>query len=858
MRHNLIIINPEVIIDTSFSNNGKNVLYTSRDYPLVNLNLELSDNTLIENDNGFYNHHNDYDNDNSIIKNALYYDILLYIDTSLYNKISSGIIYSNNIPDIPLPLKDGILDVKNIPIIFDDLDKVKKQNGNELSIIFDEIIPVKSCSIYWTETNDFDCYCSPSFTQINDFQVNCSTSSDFGFIYGYSGSNVKVDIIPTLLVNFSSGENVATDLNYKIQYNIHSTSGYGENYTNRVQYNYRFSPSISFGENVTSIISTRPQYAIVSTSLYGENYTNKVQHNYRFSPSIGYGENSRATLAYAISEKFTASVSDGSSFNGSIFYSVSNNILASFYVGDTSVTNIGIKLALAASVKTGENTAQNVTTSTTIYPNVFSGDTLRNTNTFYKGMTVLNSLTQIGDNVYNSVSVKTSFNVNIGAGENVTNDIKNAEGIRSSTNAYTGETSSFSLVNSVFFSPIVSVGENSSFTLTGRAAYNLDPKVSIGESFSGGGIALSPSLQPRISNGEMIKPVTVTNLPNWYISVGETLSTNLAITKSFDGNRFSSGENTTLSLKYSFSEPVGIFTVSSGEDLYCELDTLVSTTFTSVSSFSTDFTPTIWDTTYIDLNRNNGCCLPRKEDLLYVNLQRDKEVELDYSVKDKLQMVTELSVVRLFNIDVRTGENLKVDEYKNYFEVDFYHGSSTKAIDLYMDLDVNLSNGNLDYNGSLFIETFKEYQSIKTAHNTSFTGESVEFELSTYENLQPSATYGSRLDSSLWTVEAWRVGFHGNAGGVRATLNTTIKIYPRINIGDSVRGTFYEQPYILGTGENVTCDLVLDFDVEFLEDGCLENTHIPTDKDGVPIIDPMNEMVVEGYYYSRFIKGRCY
>lgn len=737
-----------------------------------------------------------------------------------YSPYSSNLTfnYKPKVPSADLVFGTfGVLKINPIDIkfIFDDTDKVKKQNSKNISIIFDEIIPVKSCSIYWSDSNNFDCYCSPNYNTINDFQVSCFTTNDFGFVYTGHGSNVSTTISITFLTDIESGESSKVSIDY------------------------------------------RPFYEISTNVSYGDNLSLKtLERNLRIPTRVGVGENVKTSIKYTVAQNFSANVSDGSGITSTIFYAVTNNLSPLILTGDSLDSTLNISTTMGFLSLNGENIKPALTTNTTMNPIITHGD-ISNIGLTYKGMISINGKVSTGDNIKTIMRAQASLSPIINHGDNYGLNLKYAEGTRWVTDVVSGESASFDFVNTVFFSPSFSSGENVAYNLTRRDAYDLNPRFEIGDNFKGGDLSLSPSLLPRIGTGENLSRITLDRIPNWYVHGGETVTTNIAITKSFDDNKFSYGDNLNVGLRYAPSEPIGVFNAITGEGLYCHLNTLISTSFTSTSSFNMGFEPTFWDTTYIDLNRNNGCCLPSKNDLLYVNLQKDKEVEIDYSIKDKLKMVADLSVVRLFDIDISAGETFEVVEYNNYFEVDFYEGTSSKTIDLYMDLDVNLSNGNLDYNGSLFIETFKEYQSIRTAHNTSYSGESVSFELSTYEKLVPSAYDGTVLTSGIWTVEAWRTRMtHG--WGLYATLNTTMKIYPRFNMGDSVRGRFYEQPYIIGTGEGVSCDLVLDFDVEFLEDGCLENNHIPTDKDGVPIIDDMNEMVIEGYYYSRFIKGRCY
>ena len=815
MRHNFIIKKPVIINDSSFDNSGKIHMYTSRHYPMVDAFLVVSDD-LKENDNGTHISYNKKLINESIIRESFFYEIEVKENIKLYNSISKSIIYSDNIPVIPLPLLDGDIDVKNIPIIFNDTDKIKKENGNNITIIFDEDIPEKTCSIYWTDDNNFDCFCSPDFTTINDFQVSCFSTNDFGFVYNAFGTTLKTEILPTILTNVSNGEQSNISIDFRPYYNMNMVYGTGETVSMK-----------------------------------------SLERNLRIPTRVGIGENVKTSIKYTISPNIAAIASDGSGLSSDIFYAITNNLVPVVYTGENTNFVLNISTTMVFVSLAGENVKPALTTNTTINPIISHGDDIKKANITYKALTSFKSSSFVGENVKSPVIVQSTFSPIIGHGENYGLNLKYAEGTRWITDVAVGESTSFDFVNTVFFSPSFSSGENIAYNLTRRDAYDLNPRFEIGDNFKGGNLSLSPSLLPRIGTGENLARISLDRIPNWYVHGGETVTTNIAITKSFDNNKFSSGENLKMGLRYAPSEPIGNFKVNTGEGLYCHLNTLISTSFTSTSSFNMGFEPTFWDTTYIDLNRNNGCCLPSKNDLLYVNLQKDKEVEIDYSIKDKLKMVADLSVVRLFDIDISAGETFEVVEYNNYFEVDFYEGTSSKTIDLYMDLDVNLSNGNLDYNGSLFIETFKEYQSIRTAHNTSYSGESVSFELSTYEKLVPSAYDGTVMNGSLWTVEAWRTRMtHG--WGLYATLNTTMKIYPRFNMGDSVRGRFYEQPYIIGTGEGVSCDLVLDFDVEFLEDGCLENNHIPTDKDGVPIIDDMNEMVIEGYYYSRFIKGRCY
>ena len=666
MRHNLIIKKPVISIDGQFDNVGKVFLSTSRHYQDFNTGFDVSNGIITMDDGSSLNYNDELTND-SIIKESFYYRIALDNNVKLYSGTSSDIVYSDNIPPIALPLKDGMIDVKNIPIIFDDTDKIKKENGNNITIIFDEDIPEKTCSIFWTDDNNFDCYCSPDFSNINDFQVNCFSTNDFGFVYNAFGTTLKTEILPTILTNIGQGEQSTVDIDFRPYFNINVNTQYGENLS-----------------------------------------VKSLERNLRIPTSIRGGENVKTTIKYTISPNIETNVNDGSSLTSDLFYAIVANMKPVISTGDGLNSEFNISTTMGFLSFSGDNINSSVTTNTTLNPIISHGEVISKANISYKSLISFSGKFTTGDNVNTSIISQSNFSPNINTGENYSINLKYAEGTQWITSVSTGENVSFDIVNSIFLSPVFSYGEGVGYELVRTDAHNLKPVFEIGDNFNGGDLSLSPSLLPSMYSGDNLSKITLDSLPNWYIKNGESVEASIAITKSFDNNNFKTGENLKPVIKYAFSEPIGTFDAVTGEDLYCYLDTLISTTFTSISSMNMGFEPTIWDTTYIDLNRNNGCCKPSKDDLLYVNLQRDKEVEIDYSVKDKLSVVADLSVVRLFDVNINTGDLFKVDEYNNYFEVDCFYGSSNKTIDLYMDLDVNLSNGNTDYGGSIFIETVKE------------------------------------------------------------------------------------------------------------------------------------------------------
>lgn len=782
--------------------------------------------------------------------------------------------------------------------IFDDFDKLQPtESATNLIFLFGEVPEYVFCSPLVGIDNKFDCRCAPIISQSNDFILSCDDSS---FTVSFShGSNLSSDFIRTYKVAISHGSSLYGEIDYRQGALLSSTASSGESVSAYVQSNKRLSAQIYHGDSVHLDITYRARANLSVEYFHGSSLSISTQYNYAFNTTIDTGDTLSAVIGYRPRHNITSNNYVGSELKGkfqtsklivaniyhgnsTIFdftpmYAVylndinigvgtsldidmttipSNNLNSEIYTGDELEANIATSSSFTIQSLHGENVTYSLSTKSSLACIAEHGDVM-NVALQYNPPVLLTANIYSGSQVNSKLSVSSILSSIVQYGENVSLNIKYAISTGSEFYARTGSTMFGNFVTSSYIKTNVFVGSIMSTELEIRQPKTMSVTFESGANLSLENLNSTVAFSPRFAHGESMSISSIDNLKNIYFSSGESVVGELASQLTLNDNKFYHGEVVQTQLKTGQSFPLGTFDVQSGSTLEYILTTQISTYFSPRFSFEAEFVQTAWDTTFVDLNKLD-CCPPSIDDVLYVNLQHDKEVEARYDIPYSTDVRGELTATPIFYPEFLAGTTFYVKEYDMLLSGDFHYGENVNVLDLYNDLVVDLNSGNPEYDDSeVIVETSKDYTEFKNSFATISDGASVSFELCVSYDMHGDGYAGHYMRGDFYVEQAWRATFYG-LSEMRATLSTNIQ-FKNINYydGSQMSGTLYEEPIRFAHGENVSCSLTVEYDVAFVDDGCLDNRHIPT-IDGVPIIDPTNEMAIEGQYFSRFIQGRCF
>ena len=707
-----------------------------------------------------------------------------------------------------------------IKFIFDDEDIIQNNNASNIVFVFGKEkkeVPNK-CVYTYSETNTFYCGCSPSYDATNNnFNISCDSNQILISSVFYDGSSFKTSIANFFNTTIYSGETLTSNLIFVDKKLLSASFTHGHNLRPQLNTLYNISSSISHGENVSSNL----KYTISS----------KFDNCNMMS-----GENISLSLKTITSYKINVDIQTGDNFN--IKLNPTYSLGFDFYHGDNIISSLSSRTIFSPNMSSGELLGLTLRTYSPTYFNVNS----------YDGSTT-------------SAKIKTSIifnNVNFVQGDTLNSNIVYRPSSGMSLNFYHGENVVLKQIisNSIFTNINFYTGSQLKYTLNENKPLYIDTKFYHGENFNQN-INITSGFRPNIYVGDNIRINSIDSLPNIYFTNGENLEsslfTNVAMTPKFEF-----GESFKVNLTPTPNIPFDTMQMYDGSQFKIYLDIQYSTTFSPNFIQGMQFECGYGNSLYkLDLNRYT-CCEKNGNELKYVNLSRDDEIGVSYEKNNHVKFNMNMSMVRLFKLNFLSGEQSYIKDYNKYFSINCYDGHNVLAKDLYNDLNINLVMGNPDYTSIPVIEIEKGDTNYINSFSTSYSGEKL------FCGLNYSLQFGTQWHSGevfnfdMRYYEPLRINFY-NGSGIYCNLNGTAHLSAKsLSSGEMVSSRFYETPILGALGENVDIQLTFNYDVTFDEEGCLLNTYIPVDENGVPIYDDINEMAIEGGLYSHYVRGKCY
>lgn len=219
--------------------------------------------------------------------------------------------------------------------------------------------------------------------------------------------------------------------------------------------------------------------------------------------------------------------------------------------------------------------------------------------------------------------------------------------------------------------------------------------------------------------------------------------------------------------------------------------------------------------------------------------------------------VSLLTAPRYGQTDSQFGEQIFVDLYDPIkFEPESYAGDQIRLNDFYQDLNIRLTFGNLipDIHRADI-----ELDAPNPDHDTtirSLTGEQVRWDLERHTQFETEQCFGETSQAVL-TIDSFapRTGFGHHIG---VALSTTVQFKSASYTGEIVEPDLYRPPLMSYMGEQVSVAISIKYEVEFLEEGCLDNEYVYANENGDEDKSKYEIQAVEKKMFRHDLKGRCY
>ncbi len=266
---------------------------------------------------------------------------------------------------------------------------------------------------------------------------------------------------------------------------------------------------------------------------------------------------------------------------------------------------------------------------------------------------------------------------------------------------------------------------------------------------------------------------------------------------------------------------------------------------------------------YFDLSAGE-CCTINKYEMIHIEMTDFDDWDVLYGNENGwgIACIADLCAQPRMSANMPMGYYSEVIDNTVYLgQVEIGFGMKVHTRGLQFDTNIELGNGN-------FITDQNEIKVELTKPDDIFDSNYVMgYGTSMHTNF--GATYGFRLNdppgfgqyvtTTLRVDEALRGSFTMGYNGWFA-LNNTSRFTPRSYAGFALEVKFYEPPYYMyHTPFAMHCEAIITQNwVEFLEEGELDNEYLFQTKNGDIDESRPNGVSLEGYPFTRYIKGRCY
>lgn len=257
----------------------------------------------------------------------------------------------------------------------------------------------------------------------------------------------------------------------------------------------------------------------------------------------------------------------------------------------------------------------------------------------------------------------------------------------------------------------------------------------------------------------------------------------------------------------------------------------------------------------IGIDLNNGTCCPLKDQPYRIELEGGPAADERYD-GDKVVVQADLSILPRFKFDFVSGEVFGTIEPPESVSMSVVFWEGTKNLINHIDFefhDFNLCEGNFIPDGDHVNVELVATDFVCEDSTLIFDGAEVELDIENNVQFQLPAFASEivhfELEIDRWSLYIW-------TGEYVRVSNPEFPHHHRA--GEYVSIQFEAHDYVAADGEFVNVILSTDYDVEFLEVGCLDNEFVPQDEKGDADWSKFNPVPVELEFFRHSIKARCF
>ena len=462
-----------------------------------------------------------------------------------------------------------------------------------------------------------------------------------------------------------------------------------------------------------------------------------------------------------------------------------------------------------------------------------------------------------GENLSVDVNFTSTLHVNpFHAGENLSVDISWHEADILEVNFWAGENLGLALSTTSNLDAIAYTGENLATDVSAAPSEPIPVEFYVGEHVVVETIATAVHLVPEpIYSGEHATVSEIDSLENFLIYAGEALEASLATDTLLEPEGVFSGENLSVEVRFGPSEYMGTFRAYAGENLEVPVPTyLISKRFEVRFAVGEQTTGYWTGSPYVDTIDLSGW--PDRWEDQWVQMDLADDLTTNFEGLETY-CVASLSTRSRFQLSFATGEAGSLGRLgENAFDEGYSSMGAGENLQVSLDTvyNVYLCLGNFIPDAdSVDVELLATELELCQDY-TMLAGERMVSSMSAQYSLYPLAYTGEYVVVDLFIDPTLRCTAY--TGENLRWFDPYFE--PMVRTGEHVTFRFEEPDYEFFTGENVLVEsLTIEYNVWFLEAGCLPNEYIPTTESGDLDYDKFNPVPIELDHFRHEIRAMC-
>jgi hypothetical protein len=360
---------------------------------------------------------------------------------------------------------------------------------------------------------------------------------------------------------------------------------------------------------------------------------------------------------------------------------------------------------------------------------------------------------------------------------------------------------------------------------------------------------------------------TIDFLENYKFPAGENLLLDLR-TETVLSLGYYDGARNSIDLTIRPSEGIGLLRARGGEEAVADtLKTMQHHDLYVVFWHDTHIQVDIDSQTYFDLTTDSCCGGPRPW------FGQNFRIEMDFAEYpdqihdgDHIVFHVDLSCRPRFKFQAHGGEYTDfidrtvyiAEDYEGKPQINFTSGEKFSLTSFESKLNIRLCKGYFIPSGHNIIIELTDVLDENCYVDRIYTGESARAILRNTRTLAHQNYSGERLSFDLMVYPPWLFITHGGER-LDFNLSTTISITSdSTHTGSRMSLNFYEPDWVGHEGQTASASMTLEVQIEFTEEGCLDNEYIYMNEDGDPIPEKFEPTPIELYPYQHNIKTRCF